>query len=73
MSDNEITFMLNALTLIAVPCILFMLHIYFKEDGRDKIAKCLLILAGIFFAPDVIFILLKTISAFIYILTIYFK
>lgn len=35
MSDNEITFMLNALTLIAVPCILFMLHIYFKEDGRD--------------------------------------
>lgn len=73
MSDNEITFMLNALTLIAVPCILFMLHIYFKEDGRDKIAKCLLILAGIFFAPDVIFILLKTISAFIYMLTIYFK
>lgn len=60
MSDNEITFMLNALTLIAVPCILFMLHIYFKEDGRDKIAKYLLILAGIFFAPDVIFILLKT-------------
>ena len=73
MSNNEITFMLNALTLIAVPCILFMLHIYFKEDGRDKIAKCLLILAGIFFAPDVIFILLKTISAFIYMLTIYFK
>jgi|GEM_PF-2737390 len=73
MSDNEITFMLNALTLIAVPCIIFMLHIYFKEDGRDKIAKCLLILAGIFFAPDVIFILLKTISAFIYMLTIYFK
>lgn len=73
MSDNEITFMLNALTLIAVPCILFMLHIYFKEDGRDKIAKCLLILAGIFFAPDVIFILLKTISAFIYMLTIYLK
>lgn len=73
MSDNEITFMFNALTLIAVPCILFMLHIYFKEDGRDKIAKCLLILAGIFFAPDVIFILLKTISAFIYMLTIYFK
>lgn len=73
MSDNEITFMLNALTLIAVPCILFMLHIYFKEDEKDKIAKCLLILAGIFFAPDVIFILLKTISAFIYMLTIYFK
>ena len=73
MSDNEITFMLNALTLIAVPCILFMLHIYFKEDGRDKIAKYLLILAGIFFVPDVIFILLKTISAFIYMLTIYFK
>lgn len=73
MYDNEITFMLNALTLIAVPCILFMLHIYFKEDGRDKIAKCLLILAGIFFALDIIFILLKTISAFIYILTIYFK
>lgn len=73
MSDNEITFMLNALTLIAAPCILFMLHIYFKEDGRDKIAKYFLILAGIFFAPDVIFILLKTISAFIYILTIYFK
>ena len=43
MSDNEITFMLNALTLIAVPCILFMLHIYFKEDGRDKIAKLSLI------------------------------
>ena len=73
MSDNEITFMLNTLTLIAVPCILFMLHIYFKEDGRDKIAKCLLILAGIFFVPDIIFILLKTISAFIYMLTIYFK
>lgn len=73
MSDNEITFMLNALILIAVPCIIFMLHIYFKEDGRDKIAKYLLILAGIFFAPDVIFILLKTISAFIYMLTIYFK
>lgn len=73
MSDNEITFMLNALTLIAVPCILFMLHIYFKEDGSDKIAKYLLILAGIFFAPDVIFILLKTISAFIYMLTIYFE
>lgn len=73
MSDNEITFMLNALTLIAVPCILFMLHIYFKEDGRDKIAKYLLILAEIFFAPDVIFILLKTINAFIYMLTIYFK
>lgn len=73
MSDNEITFMLNALTLIAVPCILFMLHIYFKEDGRDKIAKYLLILAGIFFVPDVIFILLKTISAFIYMLTIYFE
>ena len=73
MSDNEITFMLNALTFIAVPCILFMLHIYFKEDGRDKIAKYFLILAGIFFAPDVIFILLKTISAFIYMLTIYFK
>lgn len=73
MYDNEITFILNALTLIAVPCILFMLHIYFKEDGRDKIAKCLLILAGIFFALDIIFILLKTISAFIYILTIYFK
>lgn len=73
MSDNEITFMLNALTLIAVPCILLMLHIYFKENGKDKIAKGLLILAGIFFAPDVIFILLKTISAFIYMLTIYFK
>lgn len=73
MPDNEITFMLNALTLIAVPCILFMLHIYFKEDGRDKIAKYLLILAGIFFTPDVIFILLKTISAFIYMLTIYFE
>ena len=73
MSDNEITFMLNALTLIVVPCILFMLHIYFKEDGRDKIAKYLLILTGIFFTPDVIFILLKTISAFIYMLTIYFK
>lgn len=73
MSDNEITFMLNALTLIAVPCILFMLHIYFKEDGKDKIAKGFLILAGIFFTPDVIFILLKTINAFIYMLTIYFK
>lgn len=35
MSDNEITFMLNTLTLIAVPCILFMLHIYFKEDERE--------------------------------------
>lgn len=43
------------------------------EELKEKLAKVFLILSAIFFAPDAIFIILKAISAFIYMITIYWR
>ena len=70
--EDEI-FLGNALTLVAISTILLLCHIFTNRIKKEKIAKVFLILSAIFFAPDAIFIILKAISPFIYMVTIYWK
>lgn len=70
--EDEI-FLGNALTLVAISTTLLLCHIFVDRIKKEKLAKVFLILSAIFFAPDAIFIILKAISAFIYMVTIYWK
>lgn len=70
--EEEILFG-NALTLVAISTIFLLGYTLSEESGKEKLAKIFLILSTIFFAPDAIFIILKAISAFIYMVTIYWK
>lgn len=73
LTHEEEIFLMNSLTLVAVSTILLACCGFAKNARKEKLAKVFLILSAIFFAPDAIFIILKAISAFIYMVTIYWR
>lgn len=70
--EDEILFF-NSMILLLMTGIFLLCSAFAKDYNNKKLEKTFLILAGIFFAPDAIFLLLKGLGAFIYVLTVFFK
>lgn len=73
LTPEDGTLFFNALILLLMSAIFILCYGFAKEYKNKKLEKAFLILASIFFAPNVIFLFLKGLGAFIYVLTIFFK
>lgn len=63
----------NVLILVMISTFFLLGYSFAEELKKERLAKIFLILSIIFFTPNAIFIILKAISAFIYMITIYWR
>lgn len=73
LTPEDETLFFNALILLLMSAIFLLCYGFAKDYKNKKLEKIFLILAGIFFAPNAIFLLLKGFGAFIYVLCAFFK